>query len=283
VGRKQVSGSFDVGRFLVFPCRKLYGVLVEAENMPGVLSELSAVPAKHNVNIIYVAFSASSSTKKAAKGLAFLDLTNSDVSPEELADEVEKIKSVKGVKIIYPATEGFIADSFSNHLSVSGDRAIIIRLQGYKGMLKDIREHFGTAGEAFLYYMGFNSGVEFGKSHREIGKRVGLTDPAKVFLLISASLFNCVGFGKIEILKLTVRPPRARIRVYNSFECELGIGKGEPFSHLIRGVISGVLTELLDAEMQATETKCIAKGDPYCEFSVKAISRGAKRSKREGF
>jgi len=271
MGREQVSGSFEIGRFLLFPGRKLYGVFVEAENKPGVLSEISAVPAKHNANIVYLAFSTSLSTKKTTTGLAFLDLTNADVSLEGLAKEVEKIKSVKSVKIICPPIEGFITDNFSNKLLMNGDRAIIIRLQGYKGFVEDIRKHFGTAGEAFLYYAGFDSGVEYAESHKEIGRKLGLTEPTKIFQFISTSLFSCVGFGKMEILKLTIKPPKALIRVHNSFECELGIGTGKPFSHLVRGMIAGVLTTLFNTKMQATETKCIAKRDPYCEFSVKAV------------
>ena len=276
MGREQVSGSFEIGRFMVFPDRKLYGVLVEAENKPGVLSEVSAVPAKYNANIVYLAFSALLPTKKTITGLVFLDLTNADASLEELANDVRKIESVREVKIIYPPVEGFIADNFSNRLLMNGDRAIIIRLQGYKGIVEDIRKHFGTAGEAFLYYAGFDSGVEYAKSHKEIGRKLGLTDPTKIFQLISTSLFSCVGFGKMKTLKLTAEPPKARIRIYNSFECELGIGTGKPFSHLVRGMIAGALTTLFNTKMQATETKCIAKRDPYCEFSVKALCNKSK-------
>lgn len=112
MGREQVSGSFEIGRFMVFPDRKLYGVLVEAENKPGVLSEVSAVPAKYNANIVYLAFSALLPTKKTITGLVFLDLTNADASLEELANDVRKIESVREVKIIYPPVEGFIADNF---------------------------------------------------------------------------------------------------------------------------------------------------------------------------
>ncbi len=266
--QEQVSGPFEIGRFLLSPDRKLYGVFVKAENKPGVLSEISAIPAKHNANVIYLAFSAPSPTQKTAKGLAFLDLTNADISAEELAEEAKKSESIKEIKIIYPPIEGFIADIISNPLLVNGDRTIVMRLQGYKGIVADIRKHFGTAGEAFLYYVGFDSGVEYAKSHLEMAAKLGLTDPTKIFKLISANLFTCVGYGKMKVLKLSMDPPKALIQIYNSFECELGIGTGKPFSHLVRGMIAGALTILLNTKMKAIETKCIARRDPYCEFKI---------------
>ena len=279
--QEQVSGSFEIGRFLLLPDRKLYGVLVTAENKPGVLGEISAIPASHNANIIYLAFSAPSPTQKTATGLAFLDLTNADVSPEDIAKEAKKSKSITEIKIIYPPLEGFIADTLSNPLLLNGDRTIVMRLQGYKGIIADIRKHFGTAGEAFLYYVGFDSGVEYAKSHLEMATKLGLTEPTKIFKLISATLFTCVGYGKMKVLRLTTKPPKAFIRIYNSFECELGIGTGKPFSHLVRGMIAGTLTTLLNTKMKATETKCIARRDPYCEFKIKPErpDSGSKQTK----
>jgi len=267
------SGAFEIGRFLCFPDRKLCGVLIEAENKPGALSEISAVSGKHNASILYIAFSTSMPTKKTATGLAFLDLTDADVSAEELAREAQKIKAVKNVRIIYPPIEGFVADNFSSRLLMNGERAIIMRLQGYKGLVANIRKHFGTAGETFLYYIGFDSGLEYAKSHIEMAAKLGLTDPAQILKLISTSLFNCVGYGRMEVRRLETNPPKATIRVYNSFECELGIGSGKPFSFFTRGMVAGFLSGLFNEKMSAKETRCIAKRDPYCEFNIKPERR----------
>jgi len=204
-------------------------------------------------------------------GLSFVDLTDADVSAEELADEVRRIRGVKDVKVISPKIEGFIADDFSCILKMGSDRCIILRKQGYKGLITNIREKFGTGGEAFLYYIGFETGVEYGKSHRGMGLKLGIVDPIKIYRDISASLFNSVGFGRMEVVKISANPLEATIRVYDSFECELGVGTGKTYSHLIRGMHAGVLTALFSRKMKAEETKCIAKGDPYCEFKVKPM------------
>ncbi len=258
---------FDIGRFLVRPGRKLYGFLVKSRVKPGVLSKLSAIPAEHNVVILYLVYSPDQSGETVT-ALAFLDFTNANISPEELARKAKQYDFVEEVIVIKPKVKGFIADTASNPLTIGGDRAIIFRKPGYKGLLADIRK-FGPGIEAFLYYLGVEAGLELGKKHKETAKKLGIVNPEEIFRVISESMFNCVGFGLMETVEIRARPPYAIVRVHNCFECELGIGTGKPFSHLVRGMIAGVLTELLGVKMTATETKCIAEGDPYCEFEVK--------------
>jgi len=259
--------SFNIGRFLVRPGRKLHGFLIKLKIRPGVLSKLSAIPAEQNIVIPYLAYSADQSGETAI-ALAFLDFTNSDISPKELVRKVKQYDFVEEVIIIKPKINGFIADTVSNPLTMSGDRAVIFREPGYKGLLASIRK-FGPGIEVFLYYLGVEAGLEFGKKHKETAKKLGIAKPEEIYRNISESMFNCVGYGLMETVKIKTRLPYAIIRVHNCFECELGIGTGKPFSHLVRGMIAGVLTALLGVKMTAIETKCIAKGDPYCEFEVK--------------
>lgn len=250
--------SFNIGRFLIRPGRKLYGFLIRSKVKPGVLSKLSAIPAEYNVTVLYLAYSTDQHSEGLASALAFLDFTDSKISPKELVRKVKQYGFVKEVKVIKPKINGFIADTVSNPLTMSGDRAIIFRKPGYKGLLADIRR-FGPGIETFLYYLGVEAGLEFGKKHRKAAKRLGITKPEEIHRNISESLFNCVGYGLMETVKIKTRPPYAIIRIHNCFECELGIETGKPFSHLVRGMIAGVLTELLGVKMLAIETKCIAK------------------------
>ena len=71
------------------------------------------------------------------------------------------------------------------------------------------------------------------------------------------------------MVNASANPPEATIRIYDSFECELGLESGGPYSHLIRGMLAGVLTVIFNRRMRAEERKCIASGDPYCEFTIK--------------
>ena len=119
----------------------------------------------------------------------------------KIAEEIGQIKGVKDVKIISLMIERFIADNISHILRMMDERCIIIWKQGYGGLITDIRKRFGTGGEAFLYYVGFESCVEYGKSHMAIGLKLGIVDSIKIFRAISAGLFNSVDFGRREVEK----------------------------------------------------------------------------------
>jgi len=260
--------SFDIGRFLVCPKRKLYGVLLRGEAKPNVLRELASMLAEENVITRYLSFSRPVEVGQPVTVLAFLDFTETKARIEDLVERAKNIDFVEEIKVIEPKVKGFIADTVSNPLKIGESRAILLRDIGTKGFVVDLRKRLGSAAEAILYYLGFEAGLEFGKSHKQIGKKLGIQDNVQIFKDISASMFICVGYGIMEVIRLEENPPKGRIRVYNCFECELGKGSGKPYSHLVRGMTAGVLTKLFGKTVAVREVKCIAKGDSYCEYEI---------------
>lgn len=261
-------GSFDIGRFLVCPERKLYGVIVRAKAKPEVLKELASVLVGENVVILYLSFSRLVEVGETVTVLAFLDFTETETKIEDLVERAKKFNFVEEIKTIEPKVEGFIADTISHPLKIGENRAILLRDIGVKGFVVDLRDRLGSAAEAILYYLGFEAGLEFGKSHKQMGETLGIKDNVQIFTDISANLFVCVGYGVMEVIRLKQDPPEGTIRVYNCFECELGMGSGKLYSHIVRGMIASVLTELFSKKVFVEEVKCIAKGDPHCEFEV---------------
>ncbi len=76
------------------------------------------------------------------------------------------------------------------------------------------------------------------------------------------------GLGRMEVVEASATPPQVVMRVYDCFECELGIGARKPFSNFIRGILAALIAQLFNGRMEAKELKCVAKGDPYCEFKI---------------
>lgn len=117
-------------------------------------------------------------------------------------------------------------------------------------------------------------GINAAEKHVEMGQKVGLIDSAQICKCIGATIFTTIGFGQIEIEKLTLDPPYMFTYVYNSFECQLAPKtQRKPCSHFIRGIIAGYLTAVLDIKMKVEETKCVAKGDPNCTFEANQKTR----------
>jgi predicted hydrocarbon binding protein len=260
----------EIGRFFFLPGRKLGGLFVVAGAERGVLQRALDLCAKHNARLKYLSLSVTRNTVEAKTFLIFLDMTDCNVPLEGLGEEIKGLNAVKGIKVIQQQAEGFIADNVSNMLLAGGERAIILRKTLCESFICGIRERFGSAGEVFLYYNGLEMGMNAAKVHVEMGKKIGLTAPSQICKCMGATIFAAIGFGQMEIEKLTLNPPYALTQVYNSFECQLAPEtQTKPYSHFIRGIIAGYMTTVLGVKMKVEEIKCVAKGDPNCIFEAK--------------
>lgn len=200
---------FDIGRFLVVPGRKFHLAMIRAKVRIGVIEKLASITRKYGVKIVYLSYSMQREYGKPIKAIIFLDMTDATISAEELAKEVEKLEFVEEVKEVKPEVEGFILDTLSFPLVIGEDRVIIFRGQGIKGIICGLRERLGSAAEAIQYFLGFEAGLEFGKSHIKLGKALGIEKASEIFSKISAPLFAPVGFGIMETIKITDKPPYA--------------------------------------------------------------------------
>lgn len=262
-----MSLALEIARLLLLPGRKICGLMYEMEVDPTICEEIAGTLTKHGV-VPILCQRCPSLDKRSLVTLTFVDLTEADVPLEDLAQELNRIRGVKSVKVIHPMVEGLITDTASKRLLVMGDRALIFRKPLYEGFAVGIRRQFGSAGEAFLYYTGYESGIKLGESYRRIAESLGVEDPIEIAQKIAAPVAMSMGFGRAELVEASLRPPQATIRMYENPECELGLYSKKPYSHFIRGIVAGILTQLFGVEMMAEETQCIAKGDPYCEFKV---------------
>lgn len=223
--------------------------------------------AQRKITVQYFSYSRPVKPGDPITALAFLDFTEADISPKDLAEQQRQLGSVMEVRVFEPSIEGFIVDS-SSHLTIGEDRAVIFRLPCLKGLLVDVRERYGTGAASLLYHFGVEAGLNLGKAHKAMGEKLGLKDNLLILREISVRLFSTVGYGNMEVVEFSNNPPYGLLRVHNSFECELGRGSGRRFSEFVRGMIAGLSTGLLGAEMFAEEKKCIVDGDAYCEFEV---------------
>ncbi len=260
---------FDIGRFLIAPGKKCHCLLIKAKLMPGALAKLASIAAKYGVKISYVSYSMPRKYGELVKALIFIDITDATVSTEQLLEEARKLEFVEEIRDMKPEIESFALDLFSFPLVIDGHRVIILREDGIKGIINGLRKRLGSAAEAIQYFIGFEAGLEFGKNHRKLGEMLGIKKASEIFSKISASLFTPIGFGVIKVLEISENPLHALVRVHGCFECECATEKSDkPYSHLVRGMMAGVFTQLFGVEATVREIKCIAKGDPYCEFEI---------------
>ena len=77
--------------------------------------------------------------------------------------------------------------------------------------------------------------------------------------------FAQVGLGRLEVCELNWEKARAKVRVWNNIFAEMRHEESTYCSYMA-GLVSGLYESFLHTAPLVKETKCIGKGDPYCEF-----------------
>ncbi len=107
-----------------------------------------------------------------------------------------------------------------------------------------------------------------------IGRRIGKMVAEKCLklyegnpLVASFEIIECSGWGQIKIDR-----EENIVRVYNSLVSMYylkheGVSE-DVIDDIMGGIIAAILEEIEGEECKVSETKCIAKGDEYCEFAV---------------
>ena len=240
--------------------RDIYEFHFKVLNKPGQLRKALEVIAKYGINILNISAYSLPEWKKAPVFI-FADLTNLKINIDDFKKELERV--IKGRVYIKKAPcKGFMMDEFAFPLYVfPGIRSLIISEVDFKAMIKGIYDKLGDLASMFLFHLAFAGGMSLAKYLSEKLKLKG-----KELLKEIIKIYQAGGWCKVELVEYDVELLNIVLRLYNCIECKIFKGSGKPSSHFIRGHLSGIVSELLKIKVKFIESKCIAKGDPYCEF-----------------
>jgi predicted hydrocarbon binding protein len=250
----------DVNVFVYDPSMKFFNVVVELKNEPGALRSVLDILQGLKINILG---SFSSVDPKGDTGTWSAFVENSDHTASGLKRRILSSPLVLSA-IVTESTDGFLVDSVHFPLTFNtGDRAVLMRSEQLSRMLSVIRKEFGSGGNVILYEEG-----------RAYGKSVGADYLSRLGLKLVESnlpnvmnLYQALGWFKLERVRQNRREKSLTIRVSGCFECE-GSKSAVPYSHFVRGHLSGAMTAIFGREMTCEETRCVAAGGQVCEFLI---------------
>lgn len=259
-----------VGNLLYLKDRRLVGFYVRVYNKPGVLADIASVFKRYSINIWNIVFGARVGIGEVGTGFIVADFTEAAVEPSDVKRELEELGSVDYVELVKPQFPQILADT--HHFPIvddAGSRYIMLSEEAQKAIVIRIRERFGPTGNAFLYYQG----VVAGETFRDYCISLGITDLRKALELL---LIHTLTTGRYrgEVSEYSYGDPlkegRIVIRLYNNWECVIARRHGvkEPSSFYERGVVAGLVQAFTNRSISADETRCICRGDPYCEFTI---------------
>ncbi len=194
---------------------------------------------------------------------AFIDYSGVKGGLSWLARELRRVRGVGEVRYRAKRIREKIIDGFATPTFNRGRApAMVLSREELGRVFSEVKERYGSGGEAFLYHIGRELGEVSGEKYR--GREVG-----EEFIREDILSFQAFGWGVPKVVELNLSRPRIRLRFYDLFESSVVKGeKSEPYCHFFRGYLAGLFSRFLGTRVEVMETKCIAKGDPYCEFIV---------------
>jgi len=236
-------------------------LVAEVENISASLPRIVEAFSRHGVEIEYIA----GYGRNSKIVLVIADFSKASGNAKSLAEKLEGAPQVRRVKVISPRTRGLLILEDVMPISYSGKRAIIQSTSHFYSIIEGLGE---ASGGAILWHLWYRGGRHSYKTHERIRGENSVETLEDVMLSCQVS-----GWWKRTKIAYDGFRKAARVRIWDNWECSeikknLGI-TSKPQSQLVRGFLSGVFSEHFGVEMMAEETKCIAAGDPYCEFEIK--------------
>ena len=256
--------NYEIGRYVYHPHLDVYGIYIvmrsEILETPSVLVNIFKLFAENELPIVHFKLSRPQ-LKEPIRALIFFAIGRRKEVIDSIIEELKRKDYIIEVMLIEPIFKGFVADTVMFPPTLNGERIVILRQPLIKMLLNAIVKEYGNGFEVLLYYIGYEYGKLAYATHVEIVGR----DREKMITL-SKVLFQLLGFGRMEVADINLKDKTAVVRIYDSIECSSFKNSTRPKSYFIRGMLAGWFEEFFGVKMHSEETKCIARGDPYCEM-----------------
>lgn len=249
----------EIVTFLHRPSHRVFQIAFKADLEVGALAELFRTLGSMGIKIINT--SMCSKDGRTGSWSVFLDSQNFGITSRALRARLETLPLLRDLQI----TQGdeFVVDElFFPITDPLGNRVMIITQWGFQQMIRALNKMLGT-GEGVVLYQ---AGVSLGSTYAAALRPVFHGDPRR-FVAEVTQIYTAVGIGVPEFVEMDLDRLHFVLRFAKNIECE-GESSEKPHSQWLRGMLAGGASTFLDTPLGCRETRCIAMGDPHCEFEI---------------
>lgn len=259
--RKTLSKELLVGR--IESGKRLAQVVVTMKDEVGAVASVNALIASLGVDIRQ-STSYSLAEDSLAIYNAFVVFNNPRVSLIQLVERLEESSFVVKVQA-HEGREGVIVDGISFPVNWQGRRTVILSQPATTRMFEAIRFNLGSGGEVVLYQQGSSYGKELAEF---FVSRLG-NDYLKRNFDYTLGVLAATGWGVPELVGSKDGFPNVTVSLLSCLECD-GVKAARPACSFMRGFLSGVSSAIAGHMVHCEESRCIARGDPSCEFQLRS-------------
>jgi len=145
---------------------------------------------------------------------------------------------------------------------VTGERCIILTQARMQDILSRLSEIFQSGAKVIIFEASKAAGECFVKESSDIPK----TDHQRL-LTTTVQRFTEAGLGKIEIVEFVPEKAEVTFRIWNNFFAEIK-NEEATYCSCVEGFVTGMYEQIMSITPKIQKTKCVANGDPYCEWRM---------------
>jgi len=152
-------------------------------------------------------------------------------------------------------------------LSIQGTRFCLERASTFAGLTKALTKIMGKSeAQNVLYEVGKQIGEKVTKSF--VAENLGYT--AKSLLDVCLKDIQARGWGNLVISEFNEETGFVRVKYYNPLVGTAFLGQDSPADSIVAGMIFGIVNCISGKNHEIDEIRCVADGNPYCEFVSKS-------------
>jgi predicted hydrocarbon binding protein len=143
---------------------------------------------------------------------------------------------------------------------VTGDRCIIITKARLQQILSRLSDLFQSGAQVIIT-----------EACKAAGERYVTEVPKKakadvsLFLKTAVQRFTEAGLGKIEVVQFKPETAELTFRIWNNFFAEMS-NEESTYCNCVEAFVNGIYKQIMHIAPETKKTKCVGKGDPYCEW-----------------
>ncbi|MHB1435126.1 MAG: V4R domain-containing protein [Thermoplasmata archaeon] len=242
------------------PGREAIHITFVIGQAPGTLMRVLQVLPTPAVNMLHIQVSHRWDGEEAV-GHIYAE-TDGTVTAPALEMLLSKVPCVKKVRVETGKGDLLVDSSYPLRIA-QGPGAMLLVRKNMAQMLDEIRAMMGTGGSALLY----EQGVRYGEAAWVADLKMVGAENARTHLPYVLQIYSALGWGRLEVAESDLVSGRARVLVHDGFECA-SRSSPTPYSQFLRGHLAGYFSVMINAPVSCKEVRCLARGDPVCEFEL---------------
>ena len=163
----------------------------------------------------------------------------------------------KGMKYHFDLEKGIIYDE------VTGDRCFILTKARLLQIIERLKDLFQSGAQVIVIEAFKAAGERYVDEVPEEARM----DYA-LFLKTAVQRFTDAGLGKIEVAQFKPETTELTFKVWNNFFAEIH-NEESTYCNCVGAFAGGIYKQITLKTPEIKETKCIGRGDPYCEWRIK--------------